>query len=291
LAAQSHLWCSADVKPAALVAARRWERLVPPLAPAWACLGSLKSDYVSQTGLRPDIRVLCGIHDSSANLYRYQAAGLSDMTVVSSGTWIVAISDRTGPDFDVEQPGLCCNADVNGRPLPGILTMGGRAFSALAGESQGPASAEQLERVIASDTMALPSFGSDDSLFPGTARCGSVIGPLAQDAGARFTLAVLHTALLTDRCLEAVNTATIVLDGSFVRDPLYGSIIAALNPDKRVVVNFDQYGTATGAALLASHEARRKPAHMSLEPPRPLHNPGLFAYRARWREQAASRRA
>ena len=40
-----------------------------------------------------DTRVICGIHDSSANLYRYQAAGLSDLTLVSTGTWIVALSD------------------------------------------------------------------------------------------------------------------------------------------------------------------------------------------------------
>ena len=88
-----------------------------------------------------------------------------------------------------------------------------------------------------------------------------------------------------------MNGATIVLDGSFVRDPLYGSIIAALNPRKRVVVNADLYGTATGAALLASHATRTAPAPLTLSTPSPLPDLDLPAYRARWREQASQRNA
>ncbi len=290
LAAQSHLWCPADRRPAKLLAEKNWARLVPLFRPAWSTLGPLKPDYVARTGLGPDTRVLNGIHDSSANLYRYQAAGLADMTVVSTGTWIVAISDRDGPDFDTEQPGLCCNADVHGNPLPGMLSMGGREFSAVAGETAGPASREHLERLVATGTMALPAFSGDDGLFPGSARRGMIEGPLAEEFASRFTLAVLYAALLTDRCLDAVDTSTIVLDGSFVREPLYGAIIAALNPSKRVVVNLDQYGTVMGAALLATHETRRSPAAITLETPPTLANPELLAYRERWRTRANSRR-
>ncbi len=290
LAAQSHLWCSADARPTQLVAARGWGHLMPPFAPAWAALGPLKPAFVERTGLGAATRVLNGIHDSSANLYHYQAAGLSDMTVVSTGTWIVPISDRQGPDFDVEQPGLCCNADVHGHPLPGMLVMGGREFSAVAGEAKGPASHEDLDRLIGTGTMALPSFGSDDSLFPGTGRRGVIEGELAGDPAIRFTLAVLYTALLTDRCLDMVDTNTVVLDGAFVRDPLYGAIIAALRPERRVVVNLDPFGTIAGAALLATHETRSAPAPLTLETPPSLHNPDLLAYRQRWRERANTRR-
>ena len=290
LAAQSHLWCPADRRPATLLADKGWARLVPPFRPAWATLGPLKPDLAARTGLPSATRVLNGIHDSSANLYRYQAAGLGDMTVVSTGTWIVAISDREGPDFDIERPGLCCNADVNGNPLPGMLSMGGREFSAVAGETAGPASRAHLEALVATGTMALPAFSGDDGLFPGSARRGVIEGPLAEDPALRFTLAVLYAALLTDRCLEAVDTSTIVLDGSFVRDPLYGAVIAALNPRKRVVVNLDQYGTVTGAALLATHDTRRNPAAIALETPPALAMPELTAYRGRWRARADSRR-
>ncbi|MFZ5710048.1 MAG: hypothetical protein ACOY4T_10245 [Pseudomonadota bacterium] len=36
--------------------------------------------------------VLAGGHDSSLNFHRYAATGLSDFTLVSTGTWIVAMS-------------------------------------------------------------------------------------------------------------------------------------------------------------------------------------------------------
>ncbi len=290
LAAQSHLWSPADARFAALVGARNWGRLMPPLAPAWATLGPLAPAFIAATGLMSGTRVLCGIHDSSANLYRYQAAGLADLVVVSTGTWIVAISDRGEADFDAERPGFTGNADVRGRPLPGMLTMGGREFSAVAGNARASASPDDVVRLVDSGTMALPSFGGDDGLFPGTARSGVLVGPLADDLSLRPALAVLYAALLTERCLDALAGATIALDGSFVRHPLYGALVAALSPGRRVVVNRDQYGTATGAALLASHESRTTPAPLSLEHPAPFPHPDLPAYRARWRERALSRR-
>ncbi|MGI3900282.1 MAG: FGGY-family carbohydrate kinase [Janthinobacterium lividum] len=290
LAAQSGLWCAADARPSALVKRRGWDRLLPRLQPAWATLGPLRPEIAARTGLAKDVRVVNGIHDSSANLYRYQAAGLADMTLVSTGTWIVALSDRSGPDLDVERPGLCCNADTLGRPLPGMLTMGGREFAAVSGGATGPARADLLARLVETGTMALPSFGDDDGLFPGTAGRGELRGSMAQDPEARFTLAVLMAALQTDRCLDGLPAETIVLDGPFVREPLFGALIGALHPGRQILVNFESYGVAAGAALLASHETRTAPVPLALTPPPALHLDTLPAYRDRWRSKALSRR-
>ena len=284
LAAQSHLWASADRRPAAIVAERGWQNLMPPMRHAWETLGLLKPELAARTGLGSQTRVLCGIHDSSANFYRYQAAGLSDLTVVSTGTWIVLLTDRTGVDFDIARPGHACNADVFGNPIPGMLTMGGREFSAVAEGAPGPASVEALGRILASRTMAIPTFGTDDGLFPATARKGRLEGQLAQDPSSRFTLAVLYSALLTAECIEDLpHSATVMLDGTFASDPLYGALIAALLPATRVLVNRNTTGTATGAALLATHETRRKPAPLTAETPDTSHLADLSSYRAHWR--------
>ena len=292
LAAQSGLWCAADARPSALVARRGWDRLLPPLRPAWATLGPLRPEIAARSGLSKSVRVVNGIHDSSANLYRYQAAGLADMTVVSTGTWIVALSDRPGPDLDldIERAGLCCNADTLGRPLPGVLTMGGREFAAVAGAARGPARAELLAQLVETGTMALPSFGDDDGLFPGTAGRGELRGPLAQEPDVRFTLAVLTAALQADRCLDGLTPGTVVLDGPFVREPLFAALMGALHPGRRVLVNFESYGVAAGAALLASHETRTTSVPLTLAPPPMLHLDALAAYRDRWRSEALSRR-
>ncbi|GGD95463.1 carbohydrate kinase [Aureimonas endophytica] len=285
LAAQSHLWASAEARPARLVDRRGWARLMPPMRSAFETLGPLKPEFVRRTGLKPQTRILCGIHDSSANFYRYQAAGLADLTVVSTGTWIVCLTDRAGIDFDVEKPGRACNADVLGRPMPGMLTMGGREFSLVARGEAGPADEETVHRLVAGRTFALPSFGPDDGLFPGTAREGRFVGPLADDPQARFTLGVLYAALLAAECLaDLPPAATVALDGGFVKEPMFGRLVAALLPGTRVLVNHDPYGTATGAALLAGHETRRGPAPFDAEEPARAGLPDLSSYRSQWRD-------
>jgi sugar (pentulose or hexulose) kinase len=290
LAAQSHLWSPADNRPAKIVADRGWKHLVPPMRRAWETLGCIRPEFAARTGLDPRTRVLCGAHDSSANFYRYQAAGLSDMTVVSTGTWIVLLTDRTGVDFDRERPGHACNADVFGQPMPGMLTMGGREFAAVAGSATGPASTEALARIVASGTVALPSFGPDDGLFPGTAWRGRIDGALADDPSARFTLAVLYAALLTAECIRDLpRAATVVLDGNFVAEPLYGPLVAALLPDARVLVSSDFNGTATGAALLAAHETRPEPARLRATLCDLSGLPDLSSYREHWRNHARSK--
>ncbi|MDK4715538.1 FGGY family carbohydrate kinase [Rhizobium sp. CNPSo 4039] len=283
LAAQSHLWASADSRPASLVANRGWQRLMPPMRRAWEALGLLKPELARRSGLKATTRILCGVHDSSANLYRYQAADLSDFTVVSTGTWIVALSDRGDVDFSVERPGHSCNADVFGNPTPGMLTMGGREFSTVAAKASGPASLQALRMIVASGTFALPTFGSDDGLFPGTAHRGRLEGPLAEEEAVRFTLAVLYSALLTAACIQDLPpTETVVLDGNFVVDPLYGAIVAAFLRDRRVLVSRSTTGTATGAAMLASHERRASPATLAAEAPDISGLPELSSYRQRW---------
>jgi sugar (pentulose or hexulose) kinase len=283
-AAQAHLWCTPERRPSAIVACRGWERLLPPMRPAWATLGPIRPELAARTGLDPATRIVSGIHDSSANFYRYQAAGLSDLTVISTGTWIVALTDRGGVDFTRERPGWSCNADVHGRPVPGMLTMGGREFSAVADGTTGPAERATVARLVASGTMALPFFGQDDGLAPGRAGRGRIDGPMA-NRGARFSLAVIYAALLTAEILDALPPArTVVLDGTFVRDPLYGALVQRLHPAAEVRVNADSFGISAGGALLAGHEGRTAPVALSLDRPDTHGLPDLTAYRARWRE-------
>lgn len=293
LGAQSNLWNVPERRATALAKARGWERLMPPFAPAWKTLGPVRSDLAVRYGLPAGMAVLCGIHDSAANFYRYQAAGLEDMTVVSTGTWIVGLSATCGISVLSEALGMTCNADVHGTPLAGALTMGGREFSLVAGigatggEAGGGADPQAVARLVEDGAMALPSFGGEDGLFPGSAGRGTIIGPCPETAETRRALAVLYTALLTDVCLDALRSeGSVVLDGSFVRDPLYASLVAALRPGAQVAFNLDAYGTAAGSALLADHETRRQPAPLSLETPARLDLPRLAAYRAAWRERA-----
>jgi len=289
LGAQSHLWTVPERRFAPIVAARGWADKLPPIVPAWTTLGPLKPDLARRTGLAPETRVLCGAHDSSANFYRYQAAGLRGLTVISTGTWIVALSDETPPEALDEARGMGCNADPAGNPLAGALCMGGREFSLVAGEQPPGAVADPgvLAAMVARGSFPVPCFGEEDGLLPGRARRGRFVGPPPDGAPERRAMALLLAALLTDFLLDTLGSAgDVVLDGTFVKDPLYPALIAALRPGQRTTFDLHGYGTAAGAALLAGHATRTSPAPLALQTPAPPTIPDLLPYRARWRALA-----
>ncbi|MBH0238097.1 FGGY family carbohydrate kinase [Methylobrevis albus] len=285
LGAQSHLWNVPEHCNAAIVAARGWERLMPPIAPAWASLGPVRADLAARWNLPPDLSILCGVHDSSANFYRYKAAGLDGLTLLSTGTWIVGLRRTDDLSLVSEVRGMTLNADLAGRPVAGALTMGGREFALVAGDGAALKRADPalVAALVARGTFAVPSFGSEDGLFPGSGGRGRIEGPPPETPEERRALATLYTALLADVCLSALQAeGQVVLDGSFVRDPLFASLVAALRPGKPMLYSLDADGVAAGAALLATHTARTAPVEIPLETPAPLDLPALAAYRARW---------
>jgi sugar (pentulose or hexulose) kinase len=287
LGAQSQLRDFAARTWAPIVAARGWQHLLPPPVPAWHPVGRIRPALAARHGLPPDIDVLCGIHDSSANFYRFQEAGLTGLTLISTGTWIVGMSDEAPPEAGLAGGYVTRNMDVHGNPLSGILAMGGREFATIAGDApEGPVAAAEVAALVAAGTMALPSFADQDGAFPGSAGKGRIEGP---EPASRRALALLYVALLTDACLERLGArGTVVLDGSFTRDPLYAGLVQALRPGVRVLVNTDAYGAASGAALLADHERRTGPAPVALTPASRADVPGLATYRDRWRRRAES---
>ncbi len=291
LGAQSHLWNVAERRFAPIVAARGWQRLMPDFADAWQVLGPVRPELAHRYGLPKELRVLTGGHDSSVNHYRYHAAGLGDFIVVSTGTWIVGFSGRTPLGRLDEHRGMTLNSDVFGNPLGGVLTMGGREFSHVAGTA--PPAAQVPDDVvlglITKRTMALPSFGDDDGLFPGSAGRGRISGPPPETPIERKALALIYCALLTAECIEALGPGPlVVLDGSFLRDPLYARLVAALMPNRRVRFNLDAYGVASGAALLASQGQRQGPAPLSLADPGDVSHlsPAVAVYASQWRARA-----
>ncbi|MEY2957018.1 MAG: hypothetical protein RL123_1746 [Pseudomonadota bacterium] len=287
LGAQSHLWNVAAGGWAPIVAARGWGRLMAPMVRADADLGPVRAGLAARHGLPPGLRIHAGVHDSSANFHRYRAAGMAGVCVVSTGTWIVAMADGIDPARLDEARGMTCNADVAGAPVGGALTMAGREYEAIAGPQPADARADPgvLGRLIARGTMAAPSFGPDDGQFPGSAGRGRIIGPPPDSPQERHALAVLHMALLTVACAGTLDPARPwVLDGSFLRDPAFAALVAALRPGRETWVNAEGYGIAAGAAALCRPGPAPAP---DLRLPEPLPAfPDLSRYAARWRALA-----
>lgn len=290
LGAQSHLWNTPDDRPAPIVGLRGWGHLLPDIVPAWTNLGRLRRPLVDRFGLPENLTVLAGIHDSSANLYRYQAAGRADAAILSTGTWIVGMSGQTPLDDLNEHAGMTINSDVYGRPIAGALVMGGREFAHVAGEDgHGPVDIETVLNVMTRGTMAMPSFGDGDGFFPGSAGRGHVTEPALTGPRERRALALIYVAQLAVECLDALKVRdTVVLDGSYLRDPLFARLVSTFRRGGETLINLDTYGVATGAALLASHATSVAAESLHLQTAEPItESAELFqAYHRRWREDA-----
>lgn len=290
MGAQSQLWNTPQRCWTPIVSRHGWERLLPGFRPAWASLGPIRATLARRHALPADLIVHTGAHDSSVNFYRYQAAGLTDFTLVSTGTWIVALSREAPVASLKEERGTTINSDFEGNTVGGALTMGGREFSHVVGPDWNGARADAatLARLVARETMALPSFGNDAGQFPGSAGRGRIVGPLPETQAERTALAVLYSALLTVRCAEELGPgARLILDGTFLQEPLFARVVAALRPGMTTELSRDTAGVAAGAALLAGHTARDRPAPLWLEPaPTDPRLPDLTEYAARWRAAA-----
>lgn len=280
LAAQSHLWNTAERRWSPIVAARGWTRLMPPFRHAADDLGPIRPAFAARHGL-PPLRVHTGLHDSSANFHRYRAGAEASFVLVSTGTWVVGLADGIDPARRSEARGMTLNADVGGAPVAGALVMGGREYAAVAGSQPEGATADPavVAALVARGTMALPAFGGGDGQFPGSGGRGRIAGPPPADASERLALAVLYVALLTLACADALDARRpLVLDGSFVRDPVYSALVAAIRAPAAVLTGGDGDGVAAGAATLAAGTSPAAKTH----PVTPLGIPGIVVYARRW---------
>ena len=291
LAAQGHIWDLVRHQPSSVMRERGWAHLLPQRVPAGAMLGTVSEAVVKRTGLARSTEVLCGVHDSNANLFRYKAAGMADASILSTGTWMIGFQRDLDRDRLDATRAMVLNIDVDGENVPSTLTMTGREYHLISKE-EGAADAAilaALPTLVARGTFALPSFVGEDGLFPGAAHRGRIIGPAPETPAEWQGLAVLYAAFSANRCLDALGSSKrIVIDGGFAANFPFARCLAALRPCQRVSVSQSRDGTALGAALLWRRFARTLPASsVVLEAVTPLGDagsdcPGLSAAYESW---------
>jgi sugar (pentulose or hexulose) kinase len=281
LGCHTDLWNPRRQTYSPLVERMGWTGLMPPLAPAHAALGVLRPEIAAATGLPADCEVLCGIHDSNASLLRY--LGRDEGTVLSTGTWMIAAAFGVPLDGLREQADMLANTNALGQPVACMRFMGGREFGELAGAQPAPCGFEDVERLVAQGTLALPCFAATGGPFAG--RTGSIDGPPPADARERYALATLYCALMTDYCLDALGAAgPLAVEGSFTANPWFGPLLAALRPQQPVAYSDDASGTTCGGSMLRYRDAAPPGTATTVAARAPA---GLEAYRARWRAALA----
>jgi sugar (pentulose or hexulose) kinase len=278
IASHTDLWRPKEGELSSMVDKLGWRRLFPPMRKAWDTLGTLKPEVAAATGLAPNVRVVCGAHDSNASLVPHLKSRRDPFTVISTGTWVIIMAvggeGRLDPKAD-----MLANVDVRGVPVPTARFMGGREFAVLAGEKPADADEADVAAVVASGVMALPAFTDQGGPFGG--RKGRVEGAAPATPEARTALATLYAALVTEHLLGRLEApGDLIVEGGFTRSPAFAAVLARLMQGRGVVIAPMSAGAAAGAALLAHWDEPHEPPRLEPAPAWAL--PGLEAYRERW---------
>jgi sugar (pentulose or hexulose) kinase len=272
-----------------LVRQRGWLDRFAPLTRAWEDIGELRPEF-RPAAFSGRGRILCGVHDSDANYLRYLAAGLNELALLSTGTFIIAFESQT--DILRLDPNreTFSFTNVFGRPIGCCGFFGGGEFDKLlAGASPSAATAADVEAIVARSVFALPSFSDTGGPVAGSGNRGRIEGPFSGAPAERAALATLYTALMASEALDALESRSpIVIDGPFARNDLFCSLLAGLRPRQQVASSPLQEGTAAGAAVLAlMNPAGDMPEHrVELKPHAPAAFAGLRQYQSAWQEKA-----
>ena len=278
LGCHTDLWAPDAGRLSSLVAREGWSNLFPPVAPAASVLGPLRPELAADLGLDTDTPVTCGIHDSNASLIPHLGAHETPFTIVSSGTWTIAmtVGGATG-GLDPARDSLA-NVDAFGRPVPTARFMGGREFDLLAPGATEP-TADEIARVIAADVQVLPGFVSGVGPFPHRAGAWTVASDTLS-SGERTAATSLYLALVTEAAIGLCGKGrSVTIEGPLARNRLYASALAALL-GLPVFASGDATGTSLGAAMLFDPAAAAAQAGAAVEP---LAAQGFADYAARWR--------
>lgn len=286
LGAHSDLWQPLVGKFSRLALRRGWSELFPQLHAAGDLLGPLLPEIQIAIGLPGTCQVACGIHDSNASwlwhLSKVRAG--ADLTVISSGTWTIAMKSRADLDRLRETRDMLANVDVFGAPVATARFMGGREYgSIMAGRPVATPTVKDLRRVVAQGAMALPAFAEAGGPFHG--RAGRIAAAERLSDTEWAAMATAYVVLVTDVILELLgDSENIVVDGPFAQNPLFAPLLKTLRPDASVFVSRVASGATAGALVLilgdaapAAENADRSVAPLEVE--------GLAAYRSAWRAQ------
>ncbi|MGH8530511.1 MAG: FGGY-family carbohydrate kinase [Nevskiales bacterium] len=300
LGCHSDLWQPLAGAPSALARSRGWVDHFAPLRKASDVLGPISPEWAVRTGLSPEVRIYCGLHDSNASLLAARSfpeiAG-RESTVLSTGTWFVAMRTPAS-DAEIAIAGLpeardcLVNVDVDARPVPSARFMGGREIEILLStDARIDTTADQadlfaaLPKLLGSGAMVLPSFRPGCGPFPISRGRWTSMPAVAAERRAAICL---YAALVADVSLGLIGAQErILIEGRFAHAELFVRALASLRPAaKTYICNVDN-DVSYGALRLI--DPRLAPSTRLTEAA-PLEL-DLSDYRGRWLKAIAQREA
>ncbi|WP_265516461.1 FGGY-family carbohydrate kinase [Nitratireductor luteus] len=250
LGCHTDLWDPAAGDFSSLVDHLGWRALMAPVRPAGDALGPVLPDIAEYTGLEPTTPVLCGIHDSNASLLPHLLSRRPPFSVVSTGTWVVAMAVGGKPAaLDPERDTLI-NVSASGSPVPSARFMGGREYALLTEGLEEGWTEDDVAAVLSRGILLLPSVQQGSGPFPKSRTAWVADGEIS--SGERQVAASFYLAMMTAVCLDLIGADGVtVTEGPFAANGLFLRMLSAATGRGVVADPGSATGTSIGAALLA----------------------------------------
>ncbi|WP_339692681.1 FGGY-family carbohydrate kinase [Celeribacter baekdonensis] len=240
-------------------------------------LGAITPEIAALTGLDPRTPVVCGIHDSNASLLPHLIGREGAFSVISTGTWVIAMSvNGASVTLDPTRDTLI-NANAYGQPVPSARFMGGREFDMIRDGSNLVPTPDDRARVLRDGVMLLPAVVPQSGPFAGRRHSWT---QTPKTDGERIFALSLYLALMTHTCLDLIGAAgPCVVEGPFGANADYLAMLDVLRGEG-VEIATSSTGTSVGAALLFAKEGAGVATVTRAQPPAP----NLIAYARHWQD-------
>lgn len=249
-------------------------------------LGTVTDEIAERTGLPKGTPVLCGIHDSNASLFAHLSVREPPFSVVSTGTWVVAMAVGGKPVVLDPERDTLINVNAFGDAVPSARFMGGREHDIMLAGSTEKASEADMVKVLEQQCMLLPAVMPETGPFAGK-HARWLGGEPLQGSATRGAAVGFYLALVTKHCLDLIgHDGPAIVEGPFARNMAYLMMLQVASSSP-VIPTESATGTSIGAALLlAPREAHEREMSMLPEPDEQFRALCLH-YAAKWSARCA----
>lgn len=258
------------------------EKFAPVRQPT-ETLGPILPEIAARTGLPPGTSVTVGIHDSNASLYPHLLTQDGAFSVVSTGTWVIAMA-LGGDELPLDPArDTLINVSARGGAVPSARFMGGREYEVIRAGHDAEVTNEDIDAILSSNTFLLPAVEPSTGPFQGRAmRWQGTEPPLG--SGARMVALSFYLALVTETCLRLTGArGPIIVEGPFAANQPFMAMLHSAS-GRPVLHCRSKTGTSIGAALLTGPSG-------AIDIPTPIPAPSgavqWEAYAKEWRALSA----
>ncbi len=293
LGAQNQIWNPSLYDFSSVIKNNHWDKLFAKPCASMEKIGVLHEDICQKYNFQNRPNILCGVHDSNANYWRFAKMGFDKATIMSTGTWIINFNPNLQPNKLKDKPDCCTNTSVAGNIMSCSRYQGGLELSLILAQMGDLAvdtatTAQDLDAVLTSDAIIYPSFASSGGPVLSSGGRGKIVNMPSLDSQ-KYSLALLYIALMTQLSLdyiEAGKNSVIILDGPFTKNPLFLQLMLIFNPDCEIYISAETNGTLLGAALLSDRAQTPSSADLKRIEPNDDYiklQKSLAAYQQKWR--------